>query len=85
MFFVYVGTVGAWLLTIAGAAQYASALHIALTYESAEQRSFFARRYFNEATTGAALDEAVTYFAAGIVLGLLVQIAKNTRPSTNSS
>ena len=79
MFFIWVGTAIAWFAVIAGALKFGVSGLIGFIVDTDEQRIAFARRYFGEADTGAAIAQGEQLFVVGIVIGLLVRIAKNAK------
>ena len=85
MFFIKLGTVLAWLCTLGGLARLALAYWVATTFESQEAMAAASRRYLAAANSGEAIDRAMYTIVFGIVLGVVVQIAKNTRPQMERS
>ncbi|MEO0636732.1 MAG: hypothetical protein AAFY73_08805 [Pseudomonadota bacterium] len=76
MFFVRVGSVVAWLMTIFGFVRLCTAIYIAMTLEG-DAMIAASRRYLSTSDLGSAIDGSAYTVFAGIALGLLVQIAKN--------
>lgn len=81
MWFIRMGTVVAWFTLIAGAAQLALGWYIALSYPTAEGMVAASKRYANASNSGEIINEAIPLIAAGLVLGLLATIARNTSRS----
>jgi hypothetical protein len=73
---IKLGSIVAWTLVVFGAIRTALALLFAFGVSN-EDNAFVAARYFAAANTGEAIDESLVMFTAGVVIGLLVQIAKN--------
>lgn len=79
MFFIKVGSFIAWTLVVLGFFKAALGLFGALTLESQENMIAFSKRYLATDSTGEAMDRGIMMFAAGIVLGLIVRIAKKSQ------
>lgn len=79
MFFVKVGTVIAWLATIGGLAKMALSYWLAYSTETHEEMVAVSKRYLATETTGEAINESTLLFVFGILVGLLVHIAKNMK------
>lgn len=77
MFFIKLGNVIAWVGLVFGAMNFAGAL-FALNFVPAEDFERYSLRYFGSTPVGEHLDTAIMMIVASIILGLLVQIAKNT-------
>jgi len=80
MFFIRAGTVLAWVLFGFGTFRVAFALLIAFQFETQESMIAASKRYLNTENTGEAIDKGLPLIAAGIVVGLLVEIAKKRFP-----
>lgn len=78
MFFIKAGSFIAWVLVVLGFFKVALGLLGALTLESQESMIAFSKRYLATANVGEAIDKGCMMFAAGVVLGLIVQIAKKS-------
>lgn len=78
MWFTRIAAVVAWFVLIAGIAQLVLGWYIALSYPTTEGMIAASKRYANASNSGEIINEAVPLIAAGLVLGLLVTIAKNT-------
>ena len=76
MFFIKAGTILAWLLFGYGVFRVTFALIIAFQFESHQSMIAASKRYLNAENTGEAIDKGLPLIAAGIVVGLLVEIAK---------
>lgn len=73
------GSILAWFLTVAGGMRVAFGLLLALGV-SAEDNAAAARMILAAANTGEAINEGMVALVVGVVIGLLVKIAKNTAP-----
>mgnify|MGYP000722363704 CR=1 FL=1 len=80
MFFIKAGSVIAWLAVVFGGIRLALGLFVAIQF-SGEENAFFARRYLAAPNSGESINEAAMMFLAGILIGLLVQIAKKRNDS----
>ena len=69
------GTFVAWAMVLLGLMRTFMGLYVAVNFEGAELAAA-TRRYIGSGTTGEAMDNGIMIFIAGIVLGLLVEIAK---------
>tara|TARA_R110002126_G_scaffold165178_1_gene313023 strand:- start:825 stop:1064 length:240 start_codon:yes stop_codon:yes gene_type:complete len=78
MFFVRVGSVVAWLATIGGALKFAIGFFIASSLDR-ETMIAASKHYFNAANSGEIINESIPVFLFGIVIGILVHIAKNSK------
>lgn len=76
MFFIRAGSIIAWVLIAIAALHLTGGLIIAFFVEDGEAMREASRRYLGEPTSGAAIDKGLKYFAGGVFMGLLVQIAK---------
>jgi chromate transport protein ChrA len=79
MFFIRFGAVIAWFCTILGSIRVILGFLMAFNSISSEQMKAAARQYLAAPTTGEAINEGMIMVVFGVALGLLVQIAKNTR------
>ena len=73
---ILLGRVISWLLVIVGSNKFFGGLILAYHVDDQEQRNFLALRYFNESTSGAAIDSGLPILIAGVVIGLIARIAK---------
>lgn len=80
MFFIRAGAVLAWLLFGFGALRVIIALIIAFQFDTTESMIAASKRYLGTENTGEAIDKGLPILAAGIVVGLLVEIAKKRMP-----
>ena len=78
MFFIRCGGAIAWVLVLLGLIRIALGFFVAFSTNDAEV-PLAAARYLALATSGEAINEGMMTFAAGIVMGLLVQIAKGVK------
>ena len=76
LFFIRVGAIMAWAMVIWGILRSAIGFYVA-SIEGEEQRIFAAKRYLGSSSSREAIDNGVIMIAAGVVIGLLVTIAKN--------
>lgn len=76
MFFIRMGSLIAWGSMILGSVKLASALFVAYGSDTTEEMVFFAKRYWNAANTGEVANEATSTLFWGVMVGLLVEIAK---------
>ena len=79
LFFTKIGSFLAWALVVLGALRFAMGLYVAITFESNESMVAASKRYLATANSGEAITEGILMFGVGIVIGLVAQIAKNTR------
>lgn len=75
MFFIWAGTFLAWAMVILGAFRVSLGLFVAIGFDG-EQMLAASRRYLGAANSGEVIDQGIITLAAGIVVGLLVEIAK---------
>lgn len=73
MFFIKAGSIIAWLLVVAGLMRVVMGFIIA----SSDNYVAATKRYLGSGTTGEAIDKGFMWLVVGVVIGLLVQIAKN--------
>lgn len=78
MFFIRAGSIMAWGAVILSAFKLTVGLWIALTLDK-EQMIAASKLYLGTATSGEAIDEGLIMLAAGIIVGLLVEIAKSRK------
>lgn len=78
MFFIRCGGAIAWALVVLGALRTAIGIFAAVSDGSFELPEI-AERFLSLGASGAAMQEGLMLFSAGIVLGLLVQIAKGVK------
>lgn len=78
MFFIRCGSVIAWILVLLGVLRTAMGFFAAFSPSVVEIPAAL-ERYLGAAALGDAIADGVMYFVAGIVLGLLVQIAKGVK------
>ena len=83
MFFVKVGSVIAWLATIGGFAKMVLSYWLAYSVQTHEEMVAVSKRYLATETTGEAINESTLLFVFGILVGLLVHIAKNIKTPDN--
>lgn len=79
MFFIRFGAVIAWFCTVLGGLKTALGFFFAYATETPEQMRAAAREYLAAATTGEAINEGMYMMVFGVMAGVLVQIAKNTK------
>lgn len=79
MIFLWLGSIIAWLSLIVGAVRFGAGLYI-VSIENAEVRASLANRYLGsvEALTEG-FDQGLLLFVFGVVLGVLVEIARSLR------
>ena len=70
----------AWVLFGYGAFRVIFAFVIAVQFDTRESMIAASKRYLNAENTGEAIDRGLPILAAGIVVGLLVEIAKKRMP-----
>jgi len=80
MFFIRAGSILAWAVMVWGAIKLALGIYVATQFEGKEEMIAASRRYLATANSGEAIDGGLKLLAAGILIGLLVQIAKNRNP-----
>lgn len=66
----------AWILVIFGAFKIVTGFFVALNFESEQQMIAASKRYLAASSSGEAIDKGFIYLAIGILVGLLVEIAK---------
>lgn len=76
MFFIKIGSVLAWILVVFGLMRVAMGLVIAFG-TNADNYAAATKRYLGSTSSGEAIDRGAMVLVAGVVIGLLVQIAKN--------
>ncbi|MEL7429314.1 MAG: hypothetical protein AAFN43_04875 [Pseudomonadota bacterium] len=76
MFFIRAGQVMAWLMVVSSSMRILFSLFLVFSDSTTEEMAAASRHFLGTSTTGEAIDEALIMFAGGIVLGLLVEIAK---------
>jgi hypothetical protein len=79
VFFIHFGSVIAWFCTIWGIVKMAFGFFLAYKSETQEQMAAAAKHYLGANTTGEAINEGMYMMAFGVMAGVLVQIAKNTK------
>lgn len=79
MFFIKAGSILVWLLMVYGVSRIAISILIISVSQNNEQYLYYSKRYLVTSTTGEAIDKGLLVIALAIVLGLVVEIAKNTR------
>ena len=70
------GSIIAWLLIVCGVVRTAMGFFVAFSF-SADGNAAAATRYLAASNSGEAINEGMVVFVVGIVIGLLVRIAKN--------
>ncbi len=83
MFFLKTANIMAWILVVVGSIRTLTALAFATIVLDHEKMIAFSKRYLGASTSGEAIESGLLIFAAGIVLGLLVIIAKNSSKNSN--
>ncbi len=78
MFFIRCGGLISWLLVLLGLLHTAAGVFVTFSTSDIEMPAAVAS-HLASVTSGDAIIEGVMVFAAGIVMGLLVQIAKGVR------
>jgi ABC-type Mn2+/Zn2+ transport system permease subunit len=78
LFFERAGSVIAWIAVVFGAVRVLMGFAIAFMFDL-EQNAAASRRYLATANSGEAIEDGSAMFLTGIIIGLLVQIAKQTR------
>jgi hypothetical protein len=76
MFYIKAGALLAGAMTILGFLKFLMGVWVALQFEG-DQMVAASKRYLGTVDSGEAIDRGLQMFAAGIVIGLLVHIAKN--------
>jgi phosphoglycerate dehydrogenase-like enzyme len=79
MFFIHFGSVIAWLTTLFAATRLGIIAWVYFGYDNAEEMAFFSKRYLVTNHPFQAVDKTALVLAFGVLTGVLVQIAKNTR------
>jgi hypothetical protein len=77
---VKLGSIIAWVLIFSGVSKAGLGL-IGAYAVAAEDRAYFATRYLATANTGEAIDKGLVILVVGVVIGLLVEIAKKNTAS----
>lgn len=77
MFFIKTGKIIAWLLVILGIIKLSLGFYVAIAFEDPSEMIAASRRYLASNNSGEAIDNGFKYLISGVVLGLLVKIAKN--------
>lgn len=75
------GSIIAWALTLFGALKVALGFFFAANTVTLEDNAAAAERYLAAANTGEAINEGIMMFIIGVVIGLLVKIAKKSAGS----
>jgi len=78
MFFIRCGAAIAWGLVLWGVLRVVTGIYLAATDAPLVQPDLL-QRYLDATTQADALNEGIMCFGAGIVLGLLVQIARGVK------
>ena len=78
MFFIRCGAAIAWVLVLLGILRTATGIFGAVSVGTFEVPEVIAR-FLEPTSAGSAVQEGLMLFAAGIVMGLLVQIAKGVK------
>ncbi|SLN27765.1 hypothetical protein ROA7450_01130 [Roseovarius albus] len=73
---IRVGSIIAWLLLAFGTLKIAMGFYVAIKF-SGEENAFYAQRYLAAPNSGEAINEGMIVFVVGLVIGLLVKMAKN--------
>ena len=76
MFFIKSGSVIAWILVAAGSVRLAMGFFVALGFEG-DKYIAASKRYLGSTNSGEAIDQGFMLLVAGVVIGLIVKIAKN--------
>jgi hypothetical protein len=79
MFFVHIGSVIAWLATIMATIRFGIIAWLIFNFEDAGQLAYYSKRYVVTDHPLQAVDKTALLFVFGVLTGILVQIAKNTR------
>ncbi len=79
MIFIRIGTFIAWALLTLGSLRVAMGLIVATTFDTPESMHAASLRYLATSNSGEAIDKGLWTLMAGVVLGLLTELAKNTR------
>ena len=74
---IWIGTIVSWLLVITSGIKIGIGLLLAFG-ASEPDRTLAARTYLGSGTIGEELDQASIVLAAGLVIGLLAKIARNS-------
>lgn len=78
MFFIRCGSLIAWALVVMGVLRTAMGFFVAFSTSDLEM-PVAAARYLGTTNSGQAINDGMMLFAGGIVMGLLVQIAKGVK------
>lgn len=79
MFFVHLGSVIAWLATIMATIRFGTIAWLMINFENAEELAYYSKRYVVTDHPLQAIDKTALLLIFGVLTGILVQIAKNTR------
>lgn len=72
---IRVGSIIAWLLLAFGTLKIAMGFYVAINFNG-EENAFYAQRYLAASNSGEAINEGMIVFGVGLVIGLLVKMAK---------
>ena len=78
MWFIRLGSLASGLLLIFGVWRLALGVYIAFAYPTTEGMIAASKRYGGAANSGEIIDSSIPLIGAGLVLGLLATIARNT-------
>ncbi len=70
------GAILAWILVFVGGLRTAMGFYVGFAF-TAEQNTFAARRYLGTVNSGEAINQGMIFLVVGVVLGVLVKIARN--------
>lgn len=79
MFFVHLGFVIAWLASIMAVIRFCIIVWLIFSFDDAGELAYYSKRYVVTDHPLQALDKTVLLLVFGVLTGILVQIAKNTR------
>lgn len=73
---VKLGAIVAWILVVYGVLRFSVGFYVAYFFVSDEDYVWATKRYIGTASSGEAMDQGVLVFVVGLVIGLIVKIAK---------
>ena len=79
MFFTRIGLFIAWIIFSFGILRTASGYYVAIAFDTQESMIAASKRYLATANSGDAINQGLALLAVSLVIGLLAEIAKNTR------
>ncbi len=74
---IFLGSAIAWVMVVVGFLRTALGFFVAFNFRG-EALVSFSKRYLGSATTGEAINQGMIMLAAGVIIGLIAIIAKNT-------